>query len=580
MAVKKEIKKKANIGVVQLSTYTSPVIKEVRGKDWVDYGEDNNYYGYLQDRINGSPTNNAIVNAMIQAIYGRGLSALDSEENPEQFTEAMMLLTEETVVRATSDLKSMGQCALQVVYSLDKKFIRECNHFPVETLRMGVANEDGEIEHVYYSKDWQDLYRNSPVPFACFGTSDDLEEILIIKPYKTGFYYYSPVDYQGGLQYCELEEEIGNYHLNNILNGLAPSMLINFNNGVPTETEQRAIERDIFKKFGGSSNAGRFITSFNDNKETETTITPVQLSDADKQYQFLSDECLRKIMVAHRVISPMLFGIKDTTGFGNNAEELKTASILSDNTVIRPFQDLLIAGFNKVLSYNNISLKLYFKTLQPLEFTDLENAITSDAKEEETGQKFSSQKELSKEMADTILSSLQGETITDDWMLIDIRPATSLERYFNDDLKTKLASAINSTADQESVQDSVLFKVRYKYVGEVPAEREFCQKMLSANQVYRYEDLDKEASNNAGFGIAGADSYNLFLYKGGVNCKHWWMRQIYFQKTDQEISVNEARRIIIDMLPNMREEFKFPVNPPEVAQIASEYNDFWRYNKD
>ena len=40
-----------------------------------------------------------------------------------------------------------------------------------------------------------------------------------------------PVDYQGGLQYAELEEEISNYHLNNIMNGLAPSMLINFNNG-------------------------------------------------------------------------------------------------------------------------------------------------------------------------------------------------------------------------------------------------------------------------------------------------------------------------------------------------------------
>ena len=97
-------------------------------------------------------------------------------------------------------------------------------------------------------------------------------------------------------------------------------MLINFNNGTPTEDEQRDIERAITQKFSGTSNAGRFILSFNDSNDYGATITPVQLSDAHNQYQFLSDESMRKIMVSHRVISPMLLGIKDNTGFGNNAD--------------------------------------------------------------------------------------------------------------------------------------------------------------------------------------------------------------------------------------------------------------------
>ena len=46
---------------------------------------------------------------------------------------------------------------------------------------------------------------------------------------------------------------------------------------------------------------------------------------------------MRKIMVSHRVISPLLLGIKDNTGFGNNADELQTATILMQNTVIKPF---------------------------------------------------------------------------------------------------------------------------------------------------------------------------------------------------------------------------------------------------
>ena len=584
--VPKEAEKKAigGIGVVSLATYTSPKVVEVRNQDWINYGEDNDYFGYLQDRINGSPTNNAIINGISQMIFGKGLDATDSLLKPEDYAQAMLLFDDDTTERLVNDLKGMGQCAIQVVYSIDRKRVLECNHFPVETLRSGKCNEDGDVEFYYYSEDWKKINRqNKPLPIPAYGTSTENEEIFYIKPYKTGYYYYSPVDYQGGLQYCELEEEISNYHLNNIMNGLAPSMLINFNNGTPTEDEQRETERKIQAKFSGTSNAGRFILSFNDSNNYGATITPVQLSDAHNQYQFLSDESMRKIMVAHRVISPMLLGIKDQTGFGNNAEELQTASILMDNTVIRPFQNLLIKNFNTILAYNNISLDLYFKTLQPLEFNDLSNAVTKEQIEQETGQKTlnSNVPSLDTDLGKAILENLKGEKLSsDEWMLVDIRPATEKEDEFNAMFKYKmsLASVIPSTGDMESIQDNPLFRIRYEYVGNQNPEREFCQKMMSAGLLYRYEDLDKEASYNAGFGIKGASNYNLFLYKGGVNCKHWWMRKIYYKKSDLEVSVNDARRIIRELLPSMRSEFELPTNPIEVAQIASEYNDFWRYN--
>jgi len=402
----KKASKVSEFGFVNLSTYTSPEIKEVNGEDWIEYGADNNYFQYLIDRYNGSPTNNAAINGISQAIYGKGLNATDKSRKPNEYAQMVSLFKKDVVRKLCYDLKLMGQCAIQVIYTKDRQKIAQLEHMPIETLRAAKANEDGEIPAYYYFKDWVNIKRSDdPLRIPAYGMSNENIEIYYIKPYKSGFYYYSPVDYQGGLQYAELEEEVSNYHLNNILNGLAPSMLINFNNGTPNQEERQLIESKIAQKFSGTSNAGKFILAFNDNKESQAEITPVQLSDAHNQYQFLSDEATKKIMVSHRIVSPMLLGIKDSSGLGNNADEIKTASLLMDNTVIRPFQELLMDTFDNILAFNDISLNLYFTTLQPLEFTEVDSDIQDKEDiEEETGvemEKFNLKKIDGKEAYET-----------------------------------------------------------------------------------------------------------------------------------------------------------------------------------
>ena len=398
-----EKKEEGKIHIVQLGSYSRPEIKEYYNDDFVAYGEDNDYFTYLIDRYNGSPTNNAAINGISEMIYGRGLDATDSKEKDAEYQQMKELLKKNVVKRICHDYKMMGQAALQVIYTKDRSKIAQVEHIPVETLRAEKCNSKGEIEAYYYHSNWSEAKPNDKLKrIPAFGFSNAPIEILYIKPYRAGYKYYSPVDYQGGLQYAELEEEIANYHINNIQNGLSPSMLINFNNGTPDPEQRDAIERSIINKFSGSSNAGRFILAFNDSKELAATIEPVQLSDAHQQYQFLSDESMRKVMVSHRIVSPMLVGIKDTSGLGNNAEELQTASVLMDNTVIRPMQVTILDELEKILEYNGIELDIYFKTLQPLEFTDLTNAISEAEIEKETGVKKDIEEEVKEKVEEQI----------------------------------------------------------------------------------------------------------------------------------------------------------------------------------
>ena len=234
--------KVSEFGFVNLSTYTSPQISEVSGEDWIEYGADNDYFQYLIDRYNGSPTNNAAINGISQQIYGKGLNATDSSRKPNEYAQMISLFKKDVVRKLCYDLKLMGNCAIQVIYSKDRSKIVQVEHMPIETLRAEKCNEDGDVPAYYYFKDWANIKRNDvPLRIPAFGMSNEDIEIYYVKPYKSGFYYYSPVDYQGGLQYAELEEEVSNYHLNNIMNGLAPSMLINFNNGTPNQQERRSV---------------------------------------------------------------------------------------------------------------------------------------------------------------------------------------------------------------------------------------------------------------------------------------------------------------------------------------------------
>jgi len=379
------------------------------------------------------------------------------------------------------------------------------------------------------------------------------------------------------------------------MNGLAPSMLINFNNGVPDEEKQSLIESKIQQKFQGSSNAGKFILAFNDDKESAADINPVQLSDAHNQYQFLSDESQKKVMVSHRVVSPILLGIKDSSGFGNNADELKTASILMDNTVTRPFQELLIDAFDRILAFNGSALNLYFKTLQPLQFVDLENVQDQETREEETGVKLSLSKDgkvVGKELIDLADEDVEGWKLIDE-MDVDYEKEDELDLEIQklnsqkESIFSKMYDFVrsgtarpNRKSKQDKEIDGVQYKVRYRYSPLDASEdtRPFCRNMIRVNKLYRKEDIIAMENKpvNKGWGLKGADTYSIWLYKGGGNCHHKWRRETYEFVGEGKASIGRSDKISTGK--SEREGYRIR-NPKEVAMRPTDMPDNGFVNK-
>jgi len=558
--------------VINFESINTPKAVENPAKEWVAYGEDNDYFTYLIDRCNGSAVSNAIITSVSDQIYGEGVAATDSDRKPLDFAKMRTIFKGEDIKRVCGDLKKLGMGAFNIIWNKGRIEVSRAKHIPMQNLRPEKST-DGEIKGWYYSDNWKEYRKDRfrPKRIETFtGAKGEESQVLVIAPYSAGFFYFSPVDYVGALPWSEIDEEIANYHKTNIQNGFAPTMLVNFNNGLPEEEEQLKVERAIENKLTGTGGK-KWLTSWNDDSSTATTIETIPISEASEQYKFLSEESTQKILIGHKVTSPMLFGIKDASGFGNNADEIKTASQLFDNTVIRPKQNMVIDAIDSVLAVNNIILDLYVKTIQPIEFIETED-LSIEEEEKETGVKMSAIPFLSDELGDELLDELEligEENNPDEWELMseDLIDTTKEGFHqFSDPLKS------DANPDDKSIYGDVgLYKVRYAYTKTSKKtssgkSRKFCDRMIElagGGLEYRFEDIEKMSDKgvNGKFAPKGSSSYSLFKYKGGVNCYHGWMRRIYFRKRDSKgrIMKNEG----------MKNEKKVG-NNPYIVQKGSE----------
>jgi len=534
----------SNIHFVQLEAYKAPKTVESNRNDWVEFGDDNNYYQFLIDAYNNSTTNNAIINAISKLIYGKGLDATDSNKKPNEYAQMKMLFRKDMLKKSAIDLKMLGQFAIQLIYNKTKDAIIRTEHIPVHLLRAKKCNDKGEITAYYYSDNWEDVKKFVPKEIPAFGYGDKTLEILFVGNYTVGQKYYSNVDYIGSIPYAKLEEEISDYLINDVQKGFSGKTVVNFSNGIPDEEKQELIASKVKGQLTGSG-GDPVIVSFNDNETQKTTVDSIPLNDAPAHYSYLSEESRAKILLGHRVTSGLLFGIQTANGFSSNADELKNASVLFDNMVIRPFQETILDALDEILAFNGVSLNLYFKTLQPLDFIDLNPVLNKAESEEQTGVK------LSKHLDDLDLSQFGEDLDPAEWELVDSRKVdydsedsldAELERLNNPkkSLLSKVYEFVTTGVARPNVtseQDGVLFVSRYRYSGETTDKsRPFCKKMTALNKLYRKEDIiqmGNNSSTNPGWGPKGTDTYSVWLsndykfYKGGGSCHHYWSRETY-----------------------------------------------------
>jgi hypothetical protein len=560
--------------VINLSNYIRPEIKEVAGKKWVLNGEKNSFYQTIIDAYNGSPTNSAVIDSYSQFIYGKGLTSKDKAKKPSEWAAIMSLLSKKDLRKICKDFEMFGEASIELKYINNK--IQRCFHVAKQRIAPEVANDEGDITGYYYSYDFSNVNKYKPERIDAFGYGEGMgerAEIYVIHDYQVGQFYYSNPSYVSGLSWAAMENEISNYSVNHIQNGLSFGHIINMNAGVqPSEETILLNTQAIRQHLTGSTNAGKFFLNWNDTKENEITISNLEVSDAHQQYAYLSAEARQQLCTAHKLTSPMLVGIKEASGFSSNAEEIKVGFAELMINVIQPKQEVVLDSLMEIFAVNGLTLDLEFESLRSEEEVVVEAPVVTQL----AAQHVCCSKDDNglSEVADALIE--MGEIVDEnEWEEVDAIPVRG-DLEINE-ITLNLAKSFASFPNVTSEQDTILFKIRYSYEGRLGAERDFCQKMVSAGRTYRKEDITLAGSKgvNKGFGPQGSDDYSIWLYKGGVNCNHFWMRKIYLRRNNKQISVNEARKMILDLDPADRPMARWQENEPQVAQTASESNNYW-----
>ena len=322
--------------IIKMTSHKSPTFKEVLGKDWVYFGEKNDYPQFLLNTFYNASKHNAIVNGKTKYIAGGGWGDAGK-----------------TLVN--SDGESLDSVTWKI--SLDKEIYRgfaleviptnggkkaEYRHVDFSKVR---SNKDGT--RFYYTKTW---HTKSGMPMYDPRANDDWTEyepfdktnraepqLIYYKCYSPGLDIYPLPEYQAALRYIELEYQIANYWYNRVKNGFMPSAILNFYMTQPTDDEMEKLENKIKAKLTSTDNAGQFILNFANNKDSAADVQQLSPPELGAEYEALNTTLQTEIFTGHGITNGMLFGIKEAGQLGGRTELIE-ANELFQNRYVTPEQ--------------------------------------------------------------------------------------------------------------------------------------------------------------------------------------------------------------------------------------------------
>ena len=352
---------------MDIDQYKTPEFFQEKNKKYVNYGSDNLYPMYLVDLFNRSAKHNAILTGKQTYVYGAGLE-MEGEWN--LFVNANRFDSlNEIYNKCILDKLLYGGYALQIIWDRLGENIAEIYHMDFSKIRSNVDNTE-----FYFSNNWADP-RAKQKPYKVFNPDKKIgTQIYYYRDYRPATATYPLPEYIGAIPYVECDVEIANYHRSNLHNEFFFGGILSFNNGEPTQDEKDDLVRRLNRRHKGTDNAGRWIINFSDRVDNAPTVIPIQPNELDKQFDLLNKQVQEEIFVAHKITSPMFFGIRVEGQLGGRSEMIDSFKLFEQNYV-KPIQQHFEGLFTYLANQSGATAKIEVKPLEMFKPTFTEQTL-------------------------------------------------------------------------------------------------------------------------------------------------------------------------------------------------------------
>lgn len=380
---------------IEFNNSVMPVFLEKKNKDFVFYGEYNNFPSFVIDIYNKHPEHSAILKAKCKYIFGKGLDikkkdyndVLDAVRAESFLMSANRFEDWNSVYKKTVDsLEIFNGFYWQIIWNFAGT---KCEVYPLQFAKCRVSKCGKKI---LYSDKWLNE-EGKPL------SSPEYKEFPIFDPnnrkgtqiyfYKVTDQYYEGIgdtyplpEYKGAMINIYTDIAVSEFQNNLALNGMTAQGMLSLFKGEPTEDERKKLEKLFNNKFTGPSGS-KVILNFTAEGDRGAEWTTFQTSDLDKQFELISKTNQQKIVTGHQIPNKSLVGISvegalsDRTAIDVSFEQLT-------NTYVEPRQELILNEIKMIAEYCGYDLSgIFVKKLKPLGIDFLSPALKEYVTKEE-----------------------------------------------------------------------------------------------------------------------------------------------------------------------------------------------------
>jgi len=391
-----EKKKQSDLKLITMAADCIPSYAEtISASGVINYGDNNRFPQFLQDLFYKSGKHAALIETKARMIGGNGINTDGLSD------DAILFISNrhgsdnlnEIVSMWSMDLEMYGGFAAQAIWSRDRTIVAQVEYLDIASVRIKKPDPKKPNKTNYLVSDnWSSYSTNETILYPEFSEVDRQKsnQIIYVQEHRVGDNWYPIPGYMAGLNWIDIDNEISNFHRNNIKNSFSPSFIINMPQGIPTEEEMEIVLKQLRKQYEGAKNAGKIFISFSEDKDSAPQITPIEMNTTDDRFAQLVKDAENGIYISHRITNPALFGVKTAGELGNTNDLVKDLAIFQ-SVYVNPKQQIIerelnrlarAAGVTDKLTLNKYSLDLEIAVSTTDLLSVLSSAISNEQKVE------------------------------------------------------------------------------------------------------------------------------------------------------------------------------------------------------